>query len=179
MDAAASLSVLTTTLRILIDNRQPTRTSTPSSQLRTCAGDPLCPILTVAMAATSLKGEASTYLQSLLNKTLRITTTDTRMFLGEFKCTDSVPHPEPPSYETSERMASELCEEHKADRLIQDRNIILQHTFEYRMPSASSKVVESTAEKVVKNMTSRFLGLVVVPGEYITKIELEQFVSQV
>lgn len=47
------------------------------------------------------------------------------------------------------------------------------------MPSVSSKAVESTSEKVVKNMTSRYLGLVVVPGEYITKIELEQFASQV
>lgn len=28
-------------------------------------------------------------------------------------------------------------------------------------------------------MTSRYLGLVVVPGEYITRIELEQFASQV
>lgn len=27
-------------------------------------------------------------------------------------------------------------------------------------------------------MTSRYLGLVVVPGEYITKIEVEEFVSQ-
>lgn len=83
-----------------------------------------------------------------------------------------------PSYKTPGRIASELFEEHKTDSLIQDRNIILQHTFEYRMPSALSKVVEGTAEKVVKNMTSRYLGLVVVPGEYITKIELEQFASQ-
>jgi len=28
-------------------------------------------------------------------------------------------------------------------------------------------------------MTSRYLGLVVVPGEYITKIEVEEFASQV
>lgn len=27
-------------------------------------------------------------------------------------------------------------------------------------------------------MTSRYLGLVVVPGEYITKIEVEEFASQ-
>ena len=28
------------------------------------------------------------------------------------------------------------------------------------------------------DMTSRYLGLVVVPGEHITKIEVEEFVSQ-
>jgi N-alpha-acetyltransferase 38, NatC auxiliary subunit len=28
------------------------------------------------------------------------------------------------------------------------------------------------------DMTSRYLGLVVVPGEYITKIEVEEFASQ-
>jgi len=28
-------------------------------------------------------------------------------------------------------------------------------------------------------MTSRYLGLVVVPGEFITKIEVEEFASQV
>lgn len=47
------------------------------------------------------------------------------------------------------------------------------------MPSASSKAVQSSDGKMAKNMTSRYLGLVVVPGEYITRIELEQFASQV
>lgn len=28
------------------------------------------------------------------------------------------------------------------------------------------------------DMTSRYLGLVVVPGEYVTKIEVEEFASQ-
>jgi hypothetical protein len=28
-------------------------------------------------------------------------------------------------------------------------------------------------------MTSRYMGLVVVPGEYITKIEVEEFASQI
>lgn len=31
----------------------------------------------------------------------------------------------------------------------------------------------------MQEMTSRYLGLVVVPGEYITKIEVEEFESQV
>ena len=33
-------------------------------------------------------GEA--YLNSLINKTLRVLTTDSRMFVGTFKCTDAV-----------------------------------------------------------------------------------------
>ena len=40
----------------------------------------------------------ASYLRSLLNKNLRVTTTDTRMFWGAFKCTDSV---RPPSSLTS------------------------------------------------------------------------------
>ena len=34
--------------------------------------------------------QAEEYLQSLLGKTLRVHTTDTRMFVGSFKCTDAV-----------------------------------------------------------------------------------------
>jgi N-alpha-acetyltransferase 38, NatC auxiliary subunit len=34
------------------------------------------------------------------------------------------------------------------------------------------------SETVRAEMTSRYLGLVVVPGEYIVKIEMEEFVSQ-
>lgn len=36
------------------------------------------------------KDEARGFLESLLNKQLRIHTTDERMFWGEFKCTDPV-----------------------------------------------------------------------------------------
>ncbi len=36
------------------------------------------------------KTAAQAFLQSLLNKNLRIQTTDGRMFRGEFKCTDPV-----------------------------------------------------------------------------------------
>lgn len=84
----------------------------------------------------------------------------------------------------------------------QGRNIILSRTYEYRLPStvppagpsshtqateapgeAEVKAKGDTAEKerakVVLDMTSRFLGLVVVPGEFITKIEVEEFASQV
>lgn len=34
--------------------------------------------------------QAVAFFQSLLGKQLRITTTDTRMFIGEMKCTDKV-----------------------------------------------------------------------------------------
>lgn len=34
--------------------------------------------------------EAVCYLQSLLDRTLRVHTTDRRMFVGTFKCTDAV-----------------------------------------------------------------------------------------
>lgn len=36
------------------------------------------------------KAEAHAYLTSLINKTLRIHATDGRMFIGTFKCTDTV-----------------------------------------------------------------------------------------
>jgi hypothetical protein len=36
------------------------------------------------------KEEHLTFLRSLLNKNLRVTTTDGRMFWGTFKCTDAV-----------------------------------------------------------------------------------------
>ncbi|KUJ18936.1 uncharacterized protein LY89DRAFT_780906 [Mollisia scopiformis] len=89
------------------------------------------------------KTQAESYLASLLGKTLRVTTTDTRMFLGQFKCTDS------------------------------DQNIILSQTFEYRLPPPPKEPGTTT-----QDLTSRYLGLVVVPGEYITKVEVEAFESQ-
>ncbi|KAI4721500.1 hypothetical protein E4T48_02239 [Aureobasidium sp. EXF-10727] len=95
--------------------------------------------------------QATEYLISLLNKTLRIHTTDSRIFVGTMKCTD------------------------------QERNIILSLTHEYRQPPAC--VVEDAAhqmhlQNVLGNlkvdMVKRFVGLVVVPGRYITKIEVEE-----
>ena len=43
-----------------------------------------------ALPVPSSKHEASDFLQTLLNKNLRVTTTDSRMFWGSFKCTDAV-----------------------------------------------------------------------------------------
>ena len=42
------------------------------------------------------KAQAEDYLSSLLNKSLRITIADTRMFVGIFKCTDPVCALHPP-----------------------------------------------------------------------------------
>ncbi|KAK2742857.1 hypothetical protein FQN55_007641 [Onygenales sp. PD_40] len=106
--------------------------------------------------------KAVEYLQSLLGKTLHIHTTDTRLFAGTFKCTDN------------------------------DRNIILSGTQEYRYPTSiplptnnddnpanSAEEADSTAKNVVRaNMTSRYIGLVVIPGQYITKIELDDYRPQ-
>ncbi|KAH8682435.1 hypothetical protein BX600DRAFT_44378 [Xylariales sp. PMI_506] len=101
---------------------------------------------------STAKAEAETYLQSLIGKTLRIYTTDSRLFVGTFKCTDP------------------------------NSNIVLSLTHEYRQPSPQ-KLAEAVArmgasETVRADMTSRYLGLVVVPGEHIVKIEVEEFVSQ-
>ncbi|KAK3310632.1 uncharacterized protein B0T15DRAFT_44222 [Chaetomium strumarium] len=110
------------------------------------------------------KEEATAFLRSLLNKNLQVTTTDNRMFYGEFKCTD---------YES---------------------NIVLAHTYEYRQPTpqqissaAAAAAAAGTAGaasdsgsggKVTMDMTSRYLGLVVVPGKYIVRIEAHEFASQ-
>ncbi|KAJ4271548.1 hypothetical protein NW762_000252 [Fusarium torreyae] len=96
--------------------------------------------------------KAREYLASILNKNIRVYTSDGRLFWGALKCTDP------------------------------DKNIVLAHTYEYRQPS--SKEREKAAGKadgnIVKvDMTSRYLGLVVIPGHHIAKIEVEQFASQV
>ena len=62
---------------------------------------------------------------------------------------------------------------------MQESNIILSRAYEYRLPSASA--IEAAASKeeaegkrnVKVDMTSRFMGLIVVPGKHITKIEIE------
>jgi hypothetical protein len=59
---------------------------------------------------------------------------------------------------------------------LQDRNIILSQTFEYRLPPPPKHIAGE--EKVTMDMTSRYMGLVVVPGEYIERIEVEEFESQ-
>ena len=49
--------------------------------------------------ASAAEREARDYLSSLLNKYLRVTSTDGRIFWGQFKCIDPVRCPSPPNYE--------------------------------------------------------------------------------
>jgi len=95
--------------------------------------------------------KAAEYLNSFLNRTLHIHITDGRMFVGQLKCTD------------------------------RERNLILNMTHEYRRPSPTD--VRIAAEKheregrggnVRVDMRKRFVGLVVVPGHHITKMEVEE-----
>lgn len=100
------------------------------------------------------ESRAVRFLESLLGKSLRVHTTDTRMFSGIFRCTDA------------------------------DQNVILSSTFEYRFPprevvqnaaqDADKTVTTENPETVKLNMTSRLIGLVVIPGQHITRIELEE-----
>ncbi|KAI9848935.1 MAG: hypothetical protein M1838_000315 [Thelocarpon superellum] len=93
--------------------------------------------------------QAVNFLTSILGKRLRVTTTDTRVFVGEMKCTD------------------------------RDRNVILAGTHEYRPPSvsavaAAAETAQASGDPMIKmDMASRYMGLVVVPGHHITKIEVE------
>ncbi|KAI0198374.1 hypothetical protein F4808DRAFT_260780 [Astrocystis sublimbata] len=109
---------------------------------------------TMSEAATPTKPEAVTYIRSLINKSIRVHATDGRVFIGQFKCTDT------------------------------DRNVVLALTYEYRQPSQqrlaeAAAAAETTGAATVKaDMTSRYLGLVVIPGEHIVKMEVEEFVSQ-
>ncbi|ATY58707.1 LSM domain protein [Cordyceps militaris CM01] len=99
------------------------------------------------------KDAANEFLSSLLNQNLAVTATDGRLFWGQFKCTDA------------------------------ESNIVLAQTYEYRPPSEEMRAQAATqamgAASVTLDMTSRYLGLVVVPGHRITKVEVERFASQV
>jgi hypothetical protein len=62
---------------------------------------------------------------------------------------------------------------------VQESNIILAKTYEYRMPTEKAKkeAIERQQAGVGSgkaDMRSRFLGLVVVPGRHITKLEVEE-----
>ncbi|KAI1425118.1 hypothetical protein F5Y12DRAFT_393301 [Xylaria sp. FL1777] len=103
------------------------------------------------------KAEAEVYLKSLINKTLRIYVTDGRMFIGTFKCTDT------------------------------DCNVVISLTYEYRQPSqqklieaaSAAAAADANSTTIKADMASIYLGLVVIPGEHIVKMEVEEFTSQV
>ncbi|EXJ81422.1 hypothetical protein A1O3_07714 [Capronia epimyces CBS 606.96] len=95
------------------------------------------------------EAEATQFLESLLGKTLHVTVPDGRLFTGRFQCTD------------------------------RESNIILSTAFEYRMPpKASEKAaideVKATGQPRRADMTSRFVGLIVIPGKQIAKMEVEE-----
>lgn len=101
----------------------------------------------VSEATTPSKG--SIYLSSLLNKKLCISIHDGRKFVGAIKCTD------------------------------RERNVVLDGCFEYRSAGRATGVhtgSEDLADAVVDGpdaeMVKRFVGMVVVPGEHIARIEL-------
>lgn len=90
-----------------------------------------------------------------LGKTLRVHIEDGRMFVGQMKCTDRVCGP---SHEVP-------CLSHGW----QDRNIILGNAHEHRaLPLENPEA---------SNIQQRFVGLIVVPGASIKKIEVEEFNS--
>ncbi|KAL1597173.1 hypothetical protein SLS60_008755 [Paraconiothyrium brasiliense] len=91
--------------------------------------------------------EATSYLSQFIGQPMRIHTSDGRVFGGQMKCTDK------------------------------DRNIILALTYEYRAPSAEvirKAVEESGNPSAAVNWNSRYVGLVVIPGAHVKKIEFEE-----
>jgi small nuclear ribonucleoprotein (snRNP)-like protein len=101
------------------------------------------------MADTQVE-EARALLSHYLGKSLRVHTTDQRVFVGQMKCTD------------------------------RECNIVLGLTQEYRPPSETvlqAKAAETGASTHQIPFTSRYVGLVVVPGKFITKIEQEEYIG--
>ncbi|KAF2826809.1 hypothetical protein CC86DRAFT_291231 [Ophiobolus disseminans] len=91
--------------------------------------------------------EATFWLSQFIGKNLRVHASDGRIFGGQMKCTDK------------------------------DRNIILALAHEYRAPAAEiirKAIEESGNPSASVPWNSRYVGLVVVPGQHITKIEFEE-----
>lgn len=97
---------------------------------------------------TNSPSAAAEYLSTLLNTTMHVHTTDGRKFVGQMKSTDN------------------------------ERNVVLSMTQEYRQPSqadirlaAAKHESDGTGGGVKVDLKKRFVGLVVIPGQFITKIE--------
>ncbi|KAH7349017.1 hypothetical protein BKA66DRAFT_432041 [Pyrenochaeta sp. MPI-SDFR-AT-0127] len=91
--------------------------------------------------------QATFWLSQFIGKNLRIHASDGRVFGGQMKCTDK------------------------------DRNVILALAHEYRAPSAETirqAVEESGNPSASVPWNSRYVGLIVVPGHHIKKIEFEE-----
>jgi hypothetical protein len=101
------------------------------------------------------------FLHQFLNKTLRILVDDDRIFVGTFKCTDKVCFERDPQNDRA--------------NMRKDLDMVLCMTHEYRPPEDLKERIErSGAPYVQVEYTSRFVGLVVVPGNCIKRVELEQ-----
>lgn len=113
---------------------------------------------------------ASPQLQTYINKSLRVSTSDGRYFVGDLKCTDRVClASETEAWRGAVRrsaMRGARADEN-ARACGQDRNLILAATSEYRYSPAAAAAASSSQE-----LGARFIGLVVVPGHVIVKIEL-------
>ncbi|OAL43094.1 hypothetical protein IQ07DRAFT_303553 [Pyrenochaeta sp. DS3sAY3a] len=91
--------------------------------------------------------QATFWLSQFIGKNLRVHASDGRVFGGQMKCTDK------------------------------DRNIILALAHEYRAPSAEAirKAVEDSGNPSISvQWNSRYVGLIVIPGQHIKKIEFEE-----
>ncbi|KAI9899113.1 hypothetical protein N3K66_005574 [Trichothecium roseum] len=85
--------------------------------------------------------EAQSYLFALINKNLRILSTDGRTFRGQFKCVDP------------------------------DANVVIAQTYEYRHLPTAQIEGSDLLDRSNSDVMSRYLGLVVIPGEHIIKLE--------
>jgi small nuclear ribonucleoprotein (snRNP)-like protein len=118
--------------------------------------------------------DATFWLAQFIGKNLRVHASDGRVFGGQMKCTDKVSRGRVISFQG--RWRSHLDEMWHTD-MKKDRNIVLALAHEYRAPSADiiRKAVEETGNPSASvTWNSRYVGLVVVPGEHITKIEFEE-----
>jgi hypothetical protein len=129
------------------------------------------------------------FLQSLLGKRLRVHATDGRIFVGQMKCTDPVGCPPPtyisldPSKGTRHGSFPISLEAHKKGTRPQECNIILSSTVEFRPPTTPSLPPPAANPRhdptdSFPGLVSRGVGLIVVPGRHVTKIEVEEFASQ-
>ncbi|KAL5611739.1 hypothetical protein BROUX41_000686 [Berkeleyomyces rouxiae] len=93
------------------------------------------------------------FLGSLINKQLRVEIQDGRYFHGQLKCTDP------------------------------DMNIVLNNVYEYQKSQNSPPIQSLGSESpplgnTKPDLEHRALRSVVIPGEHIVKVELEEFASQ-
>jgi N-alpha-acetyltransferase 38, NatC auxiliary subunit len=102
--------------------------------------------------------KARAYIMSIMGKTVRIHTSDNRIFVGDLKCTDNV------SFHTFNLIFNQSNENQKC-------NLILALTNEYRIPDLAANYVSLDN---LNNFEKRFIGMVVIPGDAITKMEVER-----